>query len=132
MGRLTEADFTADELRLMKSYAGQACLNPRSVEEVPFQESTDTWPLPEFLKLLNEAVESIPETFRDRAEVELQGGYDESTWLKITYSRPETNNEFNVRVGKYAEYARRQIAEKERRDASEYQRLKAKFEGERP
>lgn len=95
----------------------------RNITVEVFSETPDEWPLADFLSMINSAVEKIPQEFRAATRVELKGGHDESTYLDISYTRPETEREAASRMERTARFSQ----EQESRDLATYEYLKAKF-----
>lgn len=99
----------------------------------------DDWPPDEardFMVWFKAKLAKIPAAWRGSAKIkfETDGGYDEpSTVLSITYDRDETPAEIAERralyAGKVKLWQERQSREEEAQRA-EFERLKAKFEGE--
>jgi hypothetical protein len=98
--------------RLMKSYSGSDFRARRRVEVDALYEMNEEWALPDFLKLIKDTADAIPEASRDNARVIL-GEYDNGT-LKISFHRSETDDEYASRIRKTEAWADSEIA-KERR-----------------
>lgn len=117
-------EFDNETLAIMTAYCGADPRIRKTVTEVPFQKTPDeSWTIGEFLAEIGFAVASIPEELREKASVDLEGGYDEWSRLTISYERPETDAEVARRVESAHDYARRQQAS----ERSAYERLKQKF-----
>ena len=118
-------EFDDDTLRLVRGYFGGDPRVPRDVTREVFHEyAEEEWTLPEFMALIEDAVAKIPEDKRAEAKVVLEGSYDETSFLKITYCDTETAAEVAERVKRALAYAD-SVRGKER---AEYERLKSKFE----
>lgn len=105
-------------------YAGADFEKPKEVRIETFREyGSESWAADNFLALVIEAVGQIPPERRDSAIVELEGGYEESTKLVISYRGPETAEAVRDRVRRCEEY----VAEKRAGELATYNRLKAKF-----
>lgn len=112
-----------DEIeKLAQGYAGQDFRKRKVVtEEAMYAGFTEEWKLQDFIQQVSQAV---PEQYRDKAVVEFSGGgYEESGSFRITYTRPETDEEVSDRVRQALDYARSSIAA----ERNQYLRLKAKF-----
>lgn len=97
----------------------------QTISLTTFEEYADKeWRLDEFFGLINEAACSIPSEHRGTARV-MFDAYEGYATLKMIYERPETPEEEGARERLSARFR----AEEEARLRSEYQRLKAKFEG---
>lgn len=115
----------ADTLDRMISYCGGAPRQPRKVIVEAFAEYANTdWPLIEFQKIIASVIEGVPAECRDSAIVELKGGYDESTVLKISYTRKSTPEEDAGRTFEALKYVNRT----RRTEREQYERLKAKYD----
>lgn len=118
-------DLDEDTLHRACSYFGRDPRVPREiVDEVLYEFGGETWSLDEFLVMINAAVAQIPPERRHTAKVELNGGYEESTSLKISFARTETPAEVATNVGRAIAYAREQQAG----ERATYEALKRKFE----
>lgn len=123
-----EKDIAPETVEAIRRYAGRQVFERKNLTIEVFSEYGATeWTLPDFLSDVNEAVAKIPEALRASATVDLEGGYDESTSLKISFDRQETDKEYEDRIRELVlrvEHDRKQRAIAER---GEYERLKAKF-----
>ena len=80
--------------------------------------------LEEFTGMWEAAVLKIPEQWRDKAIVELDGGYDSRPTFRLRFSRDETDAEMTERLNRQAKMMRnRDMADRET-----YRRLKQRFE----
>ena len=117
------AQFDEETLRRARGYGGG--FEPRGMKREVFCEYGETeWTLVDFLRDIQEAVAKVPEHLRDVARVDLEGGYEESTKLSITYPDVESDEEVTARVTRAIQYALSSKAE----ERQQYERLKAKYE----
>lgn len=95
-------------------------------EVFDFAYSSQSMPLGEFVKMVNDAYENVPAEFRDKATFVYEhcSGEWESSQCKAEYVRPETDAEVAVRIAWNERYERERLAS----EAAQYRRLKAKFE----
>jgi len=125
----TKADIEAamrgevdpDTLQRMRSYTHS--LERRTVVDECFTVYPEEWSFEEFRALMGRLVASIPEDKRHTAKIELTGGYDESTYLRASYERDQTDDEWASDVAHALMHARKGQAD----DLRIYNRLKAKF-----
>lgn len=97
----------------------------RTVTVTTFSEyATEEWPAQEFLRLVQQAVYAIPPEFQGGATASLEGGYEETTKLTISYERPETAEEAAKREADGLRYR----LEQEARERATYEALRRKFE----
>lgn len=97
---------------------------PQELTRYVFDEwGTRYWALPDFLDELNAAVAQIPEAKRGETMVSLEGDYDETGKLRISYDDVETADEVAERIASREQYQR----ERDARDLAEFERLSAKF-----
>jgi hypothetical protein len=92
----------------------------KTIDVEVFSTGSDEWSLSDFL---NELTENVPEVARETARVELESGGDYCT-LRVTFKRPETDEEMRCRIERDNERKRRS-EDQERRD---YEKLRLKFE----
>jgi hypothetical protein len=113
-----------DEADLAHARAYTGGFERRKVTRTVFSEyGEESWALEDFLADIEEAVAEIPGDKRAVATVELEGGYDESTRLKISYPDVESDDELRERIERAVAYARNRKAE----ERAEFERLKAKY-----
>lgn len=77
----------------------------------------------EFIAEMQKHLAAIPADCRHTAKFELNGGYDESTSISLTYKRPLTARELKARDNEH----RRNVENILARERAEYARLKAKY-----
>jgi hypothetical protein len=86
-----------------------------------------SWDMEETYEFIKKYFEKIPEEFRSHATCEVECSCDSGDELRwrISYRRPETDEEVNARKARDAVY----LKKREDLDRETYERLKAKFEG---
>lgn len=98
------------------------------LKKVILWETSENYPLNDFLNKLDDTVQLIPKDRYPQAFVDLERDYfnddDSSTVLRIGYWRPETPEEEAARMELFS---RAQIAQ-EQRERAELSRLKIKYE----
>lgn len=123
------SEIDEETLGIIISYCGGDPRIAREIEVVVFHEYGDeSWTIPEFKAAIDHAINEIPEQHRAEAVVSLEGGYEESARLKITYTRLQNQEEIAERVRRALNYAR----DKQAKDLSTYEALKKKFEKDKP
>lgn len=106
-------------------YAGRSFDKPQIVEHEVFLEYEGKWSIDDFLALISDASEAIPEDCRASANVEMHvPGYDGSTSLRITYTGPESADTVADRVRRCVKY----VANHRAGERADYERLKKKFQ----
>lgn len=72
-------------------YAGTAWAETKTLTIEVFDFSGgEQWTVEQFQTMVNRLVAGIPPEHMATAQVHLEGGYDETTSLKMTYCRPQT------------------------------------------
>lgn len=128
MTETIEMTIDPDIREAIRRYAGRAAFERKILTIEVFNEDGGTeWTLPDFLADVNEAAAKIPEALRASASVDLEGGYEESTYLTISYERPETNGEYEARIRDLVAQLEREKKQRAFAERQEYERLKAKF-----
>lgn len=113
-------EWTEELLRDYRAYSGHDPFVPQSVtREVLSAYPYESWTLAEFRRLLD----SVPAEFQDTATIELEGGWDESSSLKIRYADVQSAQEMQASVERFMEYREERAV----REKAEYDRLKKKF-----
>lgn len=116
-------DVDQETLAIMSGYAGRDLWDRGDVEHIVARIDPDIWSLSDFEDLLSGFLDAVPEARRESARVELCGGYEESTYLKISYVAPETDESRLIRIG----HALMEAMKKKANDIATFERLKAKF-----
>ena len=128
MDAITEQDIDAATLALIRGYYGRLAFERRSITIEVFNEYGETdWTLEEFLGAITAAVAKVPEALRATATVALEGDYEETTSLKISFERPETDQEYAERTRAMLSWATTRKAHTEADERELYARLKAKY-----
>lgn len=91
--------------------------------EVLKEYAEERWTLSEFMVLLADAAAEIPEQYREMAVVDLEGSYEETGAIIISYQRMETAEEVAKRVSEREAYLRSEA----QREYNQYMALKRKF-----
>lgn len=87
------------------------------------ERADEEWSIPEFLSLIREVTDKVPDEYRDAAKVELGGWGEEWGYLTITYQRWETDAELAKRVSEREAY----LASEAQREYNQYMALKRKY-----
>ena len=120
----TEMELDEETLAFIFAYCGRDPRQRKEVTREAFCEyGSEEWSLAEFQEIIAAAIESIPPERREAARVELEGGYDESTCLKISYADWQSDEEVAKDVASALRYANEKLA----RERIEFERLKRKF-----
>lgn len=94
----------------------------------PFQDGSS---LIDIIAQLNELLEKIPEEHRQNVKIDFESEYDSSAvQMKIYYDRPPTAAEIESRKQAHESYETYRRTSQEQADRRDYERLKAKFEGQ--
>jgi hypothetical protein len=109
---------------IMIGYAGRLLWDRRRTTVETLDLGCGEWSPDDFQEMIGDAIERIPPDLRQGATVDLAGDYDDRTALCISYRRPETEEEFAIRIASALMYARAQQAS----EIVTYERLKRKFE----
>jgi hypothetical protein len=113
-----------DGRSIAERYAGVDFDKPKTVWHETFCEyGTTEWSVSEFREQIASAIDIIPKKYLASARVDLDGGYDESTKLVISYEAPESDETVADRVRRCEQY----VAESREKDRQTYERLKRKF-----
>lgn len=95
----------------------------RTINIKSWDESFDH-SIKEFLKEIEQIIASVPVEFKNDVRIEFDR-YGDPAEITISYVRPETQQEINIRN----KYEIKQQEEQEKRDRAALARLKAKYEG---
>lgn len=127
------AASTVSELLLVRSaayYRDGGSPEPQLVRVWVYEQVCygETWPLADFIVVLEDARRQIPERFRSSAGIEIESDYEScSVSIVIYYDRPETPDEIAARVTEYESYRRDSAVAEEARERAELERLKKKY-----
>lgn len=109
---------------MAQGYAGHDFDKPKQISiDTLYEYGAESWTLTDFTALIEEAIEKIPVDKCAEAVVELEGGYEESTYLRISYQGMESPETVAARVNRCEEY----VAGRRSGERAIYERLKAKF-----
>lgn len=110
--------------QIAMGYAGRDFDQPKIVSiETLCEYGSNEWSPTQFLEMIQKAIAAIPADKLDSSLVELKGGYEESTKLRIRYSGSESAETVADRVRRCELY----VAEWRASEKAAYERLKAKL-----
>ena len=120
---VTAFENDPDGYRMAQAYAGPDFDKPKECRVETLCEYSGEWSVADFTYLISQAVAKIPADKRESAKVELEGGYEESTTLRVSYYGLESEAQVAARVRRCEDY----VAQSRKSERVTYERLKAKY-----